>query len=54
MSVRSTPASALRQLHFTATPWTERSATGAVKCSWRNADAGVLRTLIAPPTPQGQ
>ena len=30
MSVRSTPASALRQLHFTATPWTERSATGAV------------------------
>ena len=30
MSVRSTPASALRQLHFTATPWTERSAAGAV------------------------
>ena len=30
MSVQSTPASALRQLHFTATPWTERSATGAV------------------------
>ena len=30
MSVRSTPASALRQPHFTATPWTERSAAGAV------------------------
>jgi chromosome segregation ATPase len=29
MSVRSTPASALRQPHFSATPWTERSAAGA-------------------------
>jgi chromosome segregation ATPase len=28
MSVRSTPASALRQPHFSATPWTERSAAG--------------------------
>ena len=29
MSVRSTPASALRQPYFTATPWSERSAAGA-------------------------
>ena len=45
MSVRSTPASALRQPHFSATPWTERSAAGAAATpAERRLTAQVART----------